>query len=143
MTVVTAKVHPSLLKKDNRELSCLLQVCLAFVYVMLLRLSVFNLRVVFVISYSCMNFYRVWLYEQHERCLIRNRNCLPFAKGWGSPPYFWRGSVLIIYFVFCVVDFFFVFVLCFLPSVACVSRLSILDCLFGFPWSLLIILRNL
>ena len=106
MTVVTAKVHPSLLKKDNRDLSCLLQVCLAFVYVMLLRLSVFNLRVVFVISYSCMNFYRVWLYEQHERCLIRNRNCLPFAKGWGSPPYFWRGSVLIIYFVFCVVDFF-------------------------------------
>ena len=54
-----------------------------------------------------------WLYEEHCGCLIRGRNCLPFASGWAHPPCFWWGSMLFMFLVFCVVFFvLFVFVLC-------------------------------
>jgi hypothetical protein len=59
-------------------------------------------------------------------CLIRGRNCLPFASTWVHPR-FLEGSVLLIYLAFCVVLCFcvlFVFVLCLLCPMLSMS----LDC---------------
>ena len=51
----------------------------------------------------------------------------------------WCSSPVVLI-VFCVVALF-VFVLCFMPNIASVSGLSILDCAFGFLWTLFFKLR--
>jgi hypothetical protein len=66
-----------------------------------------------------------WLYEEHCGCVIRGRNCLPFAS---SPMLV--GCVLLVLLVFCVVFFCFVclrLVSC-VHNVAIISGLFILDC---------------
>jgi hypothetical protein len=64
----------------------------------------------------------------------RTMNCLPLASGWVHPSFCF---VLIICWVFCVVVFFllFIFLLCLVNNVFCVSGLYILYCLFRFPLS--------
>jgi hypothetical protein len=61
----------------------------------------------------------------------RTMNCLPLASGWVHPSFCF---VLIICWVFCVVFFFllFIFLLCLVHNVVCVSGLYILYCLFRF-----------
>jgi hypothetical protein len=58
----------------------------------------------FLKSFVCLcivmsNTYR--LHEQHGRCLIRGGNCLSFVSTWVHPCVL-LGSVLLIFFVFCV-----------------------------------------
>ena len=56
--------------------------------------------------YHCRDFHRTWLYtyEQHDRCFIISRECLPFNSRWPEfTPGFLVGSVLLIFLVFCVV----------------------------------------
>jgi len=43
-----------------------------------------------------------YIFEQHDRCLIRNRNCLLFARIWVHIR-FLVGTMLLIFLVFCVV----------------------------------------
>jgi hypothetical protein len=35
---------------------------------------------IFIVYFICVVVYNTsWIYEQHNECLIRDRNCLPFA----------------------------------------------------------------
>ena len=80
--------------------------------------SIYDLRVVMRLS-TCTN-------------IIRNRNFLPFVSTWVHSQKFGAIQLLIVL-VFCVVFFFilFVFILCLVPNVGCITDLSIIDWPFG------------
>lgn len=83
-----------------------------------------------VLHYTiCLHF----VYEYHDGCFIRGRNCLSLASINGFILGFLFGSVLLIRLVFCVV---FVFVLCLVcdsvPHIASASGFSIVNCPFCF-----------
>ena len=102
-----------------------------------LRLSVLGVHYKRSLSvpymYHRQDCYRTWLYEQHRGCLRRSSNVLPFTSTWVYPQIF-VGSVLLLFLVFCVVLLCFVCIrpVSFVPNVASVFWLSILDCPFGF-----------
>ena len=59
----------------------------------------------FVLSfYHRQDFYCTWLYEQHDLCFVRSRNCLPLAVTWVHLQ-FWGRPSLLNYLIFCVVLF--------------------------------------
>jgi hypothetical protein len=100
-------------------------------------------------DFRLLMFLNVWSrhWEPHliGSLFIQPKNC-SIVDHLGSPPDIWWClcwspgftprclvvSVLIIFLVFCCIFILFVFVLCLVPNVACVSRLSILDYPFGF-----------
>ena len=71
--------------------------------------------------------------SQYQMCLIRSRNCLPFASTWIHPVFFWWGpcySSFLCSVLCCII--FFVLRFVFPMLLVSISRVSILDCTFGF-----------
>jgi hypothetical protein len=85
-------------------------------------------------DFLVLHWYLWWISGMQYRCLIRGRNCLPFANTWFHRWFCSRICVAHLFSFLCCVVFFvlFIFFLCLVSNVARVINFSVLYVLFIF-----------